>query len=249
MPIEFVCKIKFAEGDKAKGASTDGGGTGMLDEGLRRQKGGMADLSSFASSSSLHGLARVLGTSGRLGFRQTLWGLALLVSLSLFLYQATWSAATYLEHPHFASLREETHRELTFPAITLCNVNRFRFSALTDADIYHLANLTGLPPKSRKGHRPSELQYPPPDMLDIFQRTGHQLEDMLKSCNFSGQNCSSEDFSVVSSASYDWLPKREIYCNCDGMRSFVWLENLLFVWWLWAIFYNASFSLFSMRDS
>ncbi|XP_077055395.1 acid-sensing ion channel 4-B isoform X2 [Siphateles boraxobius] len=197
MPIEFVCKIKFAEGDEAKRASTDGGGTGMLDEGLRRRKGGMADLSSFASSSSLHGLARVLGTSGRLGFRQTLWGLALLVSLSLFLYQATWSAAAYLEHPHLTSLREETHRELTFPAITLCNVNRFRFSALTDADIYHLTNLTGLPPKSRKGHRPSELQYPPPDMLDIFQRTGHQLEDMLKSCNFSGQNCSSEDFSVV----------------------------------------------------
>uniref|UniRef100_A0A8C2IJU5 Acid-sensing (proton-gated) ion channel family member 4b n=1 Tax=Cyprinus carpio TaxID=7962 RepID=A0A8C2IJU5_CYPCA len=197
MPIEFVCKIKFAEGNKAKGASTEGGGTVMLDEGLQRQKGGMADLASFASSSSLHGLARVLGTSGRMGFRQTLWGLALLVSLGLFLYQATWSTATYLERPHLAAMREETRRELTFPAITLCNVNRFRFSALTDADIYHLANLTGLPPKSRKGHRPSELQYPPPDMLDIFQRTGHQLEDMLKSCNFSGQNCSSEDFSVV----------------------------------------------------
>ncbi|XP_016107206.1 acid-sensing ion channel 4-like [Sinocyclocheilus grahami] len=196
-PIEFVCKIKFAEGNEANGASTEGGGTVMLDEGLRRQKGGMADLASFASSSSLHGLARVLGTSGRMGFRQTLWGLALLVSLGLFLYQATWSTATYLERPHLAAMREETRRELTFPAITLCNVNRFRFSALTDADIYHLANLTGLPPKSRKGHRPSELQYPPPDMLDIFQRTGHQLEDMLKSCNFSGQNCSSEDFSVV----------------------------------------------------
>ncbi|KTG36468.1 hypothetical protein cypCar_00002492 [Cyprinus carpio] len=197
MPIEFVCKIKFAEGNEAKGASTEGGGTVMLDEGLQRQKGGMADLASFASSSTLHGLARVLGTSGRMGFRQTLWGLALLVSLGLFLYQATWSTATYLERPHLAAMREETRRELTFPAITLCNVNRFRFSALTDADIYHLANLTGLPPKSRKGHRPSELQYPPPDMLDIFQRTGHQLEDMLKSCNFSGQNCSSEDFSVV----------------------------------------------------
>uniref|UniRef100_A0A8C2AR18 Acid-sensing (proton-gated) ion channel family member 4b n=1 Tax=Cyprinus carpio TaxID=7962 RepID=A0A8C2AR18_CYPCA len=196
MPIEFVCKIKFAEGDDVKGASTEGGGTVMLD-GLPRQKGSMADLASFASSSSLHGLARVLGTSGRLGFRQTLWGLALLASLGLFLYQATWSTATYLERPHLAAMREETRRELTFPAITVCNVNRFRFSALTDADIYHLANLTGLPPKSRKGHRPSELQYPPPDMLDIFQRTGHQLEDMLKSCNFSGQNCSSEDFSVV----------------------------------------------------
>ncbi|XP_051997114.1 acid-sensing ion channel 4-B-like [Xyrauchen texanus] len=199
MPIEFVCKIKFAEGDEAKVAPTEADRTGMLDDSLRQQRGGMADLASFASSSSLHGLARVLGTSGsgRMGLRQTLWALALLASLSLFLYQATWSMATYLECHHLTTVREETRRELTFPAVTLCNVNRFRFSALTDADIYHLANLTGLPPKSRKGHRPSELQYPPPDMLDIFQRTGHQLEDMLKSCNFSGQNCSAEDFSVV----------------------------------------------------
>ncbi|TRY98347.1 hypothetical protein DNTS_007745 [Danionella cerebrum] len=170
----------------------------MREKGLCRPKGEMADLASFASSSSLHGLARVLGTSGHLGFRQTLWGLVLLVSFALFLYQATRSASMFLEHPHLAAVREETRRELIFPAITLCNVNRFRFSALTDADIYHLANLTGLPPKSRKGHRPNELKYPPPDMLDIFQRTGHQLEDMLKSCNFSGQNCSSEDFSVFA---------------------------------------------------
>lgn len=195
MPIEFVCKIKFAEGDEAKAAPPKGGGGGPIDKGA-----GMADLAAFASSSSLHGLAQVLGSSGtgRASMRRTMWALALLASLVLFLYQASRSTGTYLEHPHVTALSEESRRELTFPAITLCNVNRFRFSALTDADIYHLANLTGLPPKSRGGHRPGELQYPPPDMLDIFQRTGHQLDEMLKSCNFSGQNCSVHDFSVVS---------------------------------------------------
>uniref|UniRef100_A0A8B9HSU5 Acid-sensing (proton-gated) ion channel family member 4b n=1 Tax=Astyanax mexicanus TaxID=7994 RepID=A0A8B9HSU5_ASTMX len=201
MPIEFVCKIKFAEGDEAKAAPSKSSSAGMLDEHLSRARaGGVADLTAFASSSSLHGLAQALGSSrsGRVGMRQTLWALALLASLTVFLYQASQSTAAYLEHPHLAALGEESRRELTFPAVTLCNVNRFRFSALTDADIYHLANLTGLPPKSRGGHRPGELQYPPPDMLDIFQRTGHQLEDMLKSCNFSGQNCSVHDFSVVS---------------------------------------------------
>ncbi|KAI4880646.1 hypothetical protein NFI96_001018 [Prochilodus magdalenae] len=199
MPIEFVCKVKFAEGDEAKATPSKQGSIGPLDERLGRPRGGgVADLAAFARSSSLHGLAQALGTSrsGRVGMRQTLWALALLTSLALFLYQASRSAVAYLEHPHLAALGEESRRELIFPAVTLCNVNRFRFSALTDADIYHLANLTGLPPKSRGGHRPGELQYPPPDMLDIFQRTGHQLEDMLKSCNFSGQNCSVHDFSV-----------------------------------------------------
>lgn len=96
------------------------------------------------------------------------------------------------------ALNEEATPEMVFPAVTICNINRFRFSALTDADIYHLANLTGLPPKNRDGHKPTDLMYPAPDMQDIFNRTGHQLEEMLMSCNFSGQNCSVEDFSVVS---------------------------------------------------
>lgn len=199
MPIEFVCKIKFAEGDEA---SPKRGISSTMDEPAE-----VTDLAAFASSSSLHGLAQALGSpgSGRASTRQTLWALALLASLVLFLYQASRSAGAYLEHPHVAALGEESRRELTFPAITLCNVNRFRFSALTDADIYHLANLTGLPPKSRGGHRPGELQYPPPNMFDIFQRTGHQLEDMLKSCNFSGQNCTVKDFTVVSVPQTNYL--------------------------------------------
>ncbi|KAF3842956.1 hypothetical protein F7725_001805 [Dissostichus mawsoni] len=44
--------------------------------------------------------------------------------------------------------------EMVFPAVTICNINRFPFSALTDADIYHLANLTGLPPKTRMATNP-----------------------------------------------------------------------------------------------
>ncbi|XP_063068036.1 acid-sensing ion channel 4-A-like [Engraulis encrasicolus] len=140
-----------------------------------------------------------------MGVRQAVWAVAFLASLALFLYQAARSAVAYLEHPHVAAMTTVAEEagpdgrrgDMLFPAVTICNVNRFRFSALTDADIYHLANLTGLPPKNRAGHRAHDLHYPPPDMLDIFNRTGHQIEEMLKSCNFSGQNCSAKDFTVV----------------------------------------------------
>lgn len=43
-------------------------------------------------------------------------------------------------------------------------------------------------------------------MVDILNRTGHQLADMLKSCNFSGHHCSASNFSVVSSASWAAWP-------------------------------------------
>ncbi|KAK0145215.1 Acid-sensing ion channel 4-A [Merluccius polli] len=192
MPIEFVCKIKFAEEDEKQKAKQDGDTESLIEESCARPA---KDLAGFANSCSLHGINHIF-VSGRLGIRQTLWALAFVASLVLFLYQAAKCAISYLEHPHVTALNEEASPEMVFPAVTICNINRFRFSALTDADIYHLANLTGLPPKNKDGHRPTDLEYPAPDMQDIFNRTGHQLEEMLMSCNFSGQNCSVEDFSV-----------------------------------------------------
>ncbi len=195
MPIEFVCKIKFAEEDEKQKGNQDGDKESLIEESCSPP---VKDLAGFANASSLHGINHIF-VSGRLGVRQTLWALAFLVSLALFLYHAAKCAISYLEHPHVTALNEEATPEMVFPAVTICNINRFRFSALTDADIYHLANLTGLPPKNKDGHKPTDLEYPAPDMQDIFNRTGHQLEEMLKSCNFSGQNCSAEDFAVVSS--------------------------------------------------
>ncbi|XP_061082333.1 acid-sensing ion channel 4-A isoform X2 [Conger conger] len=193
MPIEFVCKIKFAEEDEKQKGKPDGDRESLIEESGAPPA---RDLLGFASSCSLHGINHVF-VSGRLGIRQTLWALAFLASLVLFLYQAAKCAMSYLEHSHVTSLNEEVSKEMVFPAVTICNINRFRHSALNDADIYHLANLTGLPPKNKDGHRPTDLEYPAPDMQDIFNRTGHQLDEMLKSCNFSGQNCSSDDFTVV----------------------------------------------------
>ncbi|KAM6934673.1 acid-sensing ion channel 4-A isoform 3-T3 [Xenentodon cancila] len=193
MPIEFVCKIKFAEEDEKQKNKQDGDKDSLIEESCTSRA---KDLVGFANSCSLHGINHIF-VSGHLGIRQTLWTLAFLTSLGLFLYQATKCAMSYLEHPHVTALNEEATPDIVFPAVTICNINRFRFSALTDADIYHLANLTGLPPKNRDGHKPTDLLYPAPDMQDIFNRTGHQLEEMLMSCNFSGQNCSVKDFSVV----------------------------------------------------
>lgn len=222
MPIEFVCKIKFAEEDEKQKSQQDGDKESLIEESCTPPA---KDLAAFANSCSLHGINHIF-VSGRLGIRQTLWALAFLTSLALFLYQAAKCAISYLEHPHVTALNEEATPEMVFPAVTICNINRFRFSALTDADIYHLANLTGLPPKNRDGHKPTDLMYPAPDMQDIFNRTGHQLEEMLMSCNFSGQNCSVEDFSVVcKKKSFLKLCLRTSLCQSH----YIFFYNLSFV--------------------
>ncbi|XP_078539625.1 acid-sensing ion channel 4 [Lissotriton helveticus] len=197
MPIEIVCKIKFAEEEDEKRrqeAEEEGEKESLIEQGGHQHP--LRDLAAFARTSTLHGLCHIF-RSGSVGIKQTLWALAFLSSLVFFLYQAAKCALFYLEHPHVTALDEEAAREMAFPAVTICNINRFRHSALTDADIYHLANMTGLPPKDRDGHRATDLVYPDPDMQDIVNRTGHQLSEMLKSCNFSGESCSPRNFTVV----------------------------------------------------
>lgn len=198
MPIEIVCKIKFAEEDAKPKEKEAGDEQSLL--GAAQGTAAPRDLATFASTSTLHGLGRACGP-GPHGLRRSLWALALLTSLAAFLYQAAGLARGYLTRPHLVAMDPAAPAPTAgFPAVTLCNINRFRHSALSDADIFHLANLTGLPPKDRDGHRAAGLRYPEPDMVDILNRTGHQLADMLKSCNFSGHHCSASNFSVVSPA-------------------------------------------------
>ncbi|KAL6085559.1 hypothetical protein STEG23_033413 [Scotinomys teguina] len=194
MPIEIVCKIKFAEEDAKPKEKEAGDEQSLL--GAAQGPAAPRDLATFASTSTLHGLGRACAP-GPHGLRRTLWALALLTSLAAFLYQAASLARGYLTRPHLVAVDPAAPAPVAgFPAVTLCNINRFRHSALSDADIFHLANLTGLPPKDRDGHRAAGLRYPEPDMVDILNRTGHQLADMLKSCNFSGHHCSASNFSV-----------------------------------------------------
>jgi len=122
MPIEIVCKIKFAEEDEKQKEKEEGDKESLIEEPARPRS---RDLAAFASASTLHGLGHICG-AGRPGVRQTLWALAFLASLAFFLYQAAKSALLYLEHPHVVALDEEAIREMVFPAITICNINPYK---------------------------------------------------------------------------------------------------------------------------
>ncbi|GCC17393.1 hypothetical protein chiPu_0021995, partial [Chiloscyllium punctatum] len=193
MPIEIVCKIAFSEDDEKQKGAVECDKRSLIEEGCQSST---TDLVTFADTCSLHGINHIF-VPGGCGLKQSLWAVAFISSVMLFLYQVVNCTMYYLKHHHVTALDEEVHHEIPFPAITICNMNRFRHTALTDADIYHLANMTGLPPKSKDAHKAVTQGYPVADMMDIFNRTGHQIEEMLKNCNFSGSYCSAHNFSVV----------------------------------------------------
>lgn len=166
-----------------------------------------SDIRVFASSCTLHGLGHIFGPGG-LTPRRGLWAAAVLLSLATFLYQVAERVRYYGEFHHETALDEHESHLLTFPAITLCNINPLRRSRLTPNDLHWAGPaLLGVEPAEhsaflralgRSPAPPGFMPSPTFDMARLYARAGHSLEDMLLDCRYRGWPCGPENFTVVS---------------------------------------------------
>ncbi|XP_063141724.1 acid-sensing ion channel 3 isoform X2 [Rattus norvegicus] len=174
-----------------------------LEEAQRRQA---SDIRVFASSCTMHGLGHIFGPGG-LTLRRGLWATAVLLSLAAFLYQVAERVRYYGEFHHKTTLDERESHQLTFPAVTLCNINPLRRSRLTPNDLHWAGTaLLGLDPAEHAAYLRALGQPPAPpgfmpsptfDMAQLYARAGHSLEDMLLDCRYRGQPCGPENFTVI----------------------------------------------------
>ncbi|XP_033620349.1 acid-sensing ion channel 3 isoform X2 [Fukomys damarensis] len=165
-----------------------------------------SDIHVFASSCTLHGLGHVFGPGG-LTLRRGLWASAVLLSLAAFLYQVAERVRYYGEFHHETVLDERESNRLTFPAVTLCNINQLRRSHLTPNDLHWAGPaLLGLDPAEhtaflralgRPPAPPGFMPSPTFDMAQLYARAGHSLEDMLLDCHYRGEPCGPENFTVI----------------------------------------------------
>ncbi|XP_062453235.1 acid-sensing ion channel 1 isoform X2 [Rhea pennata] len=170
-------------------------------------------IQAFASSSTLHGLAHVFSYE-RLSVKRGVWALCFLGSLALLALVCTNRIQYYFLYPHVTKLDEVAATRLTFPAVTFCNLNEFRFSRVTKNDLYHAGELLALlnnryeiPDTQTADERQLEIlqdkanfrnfKPKPFNMLEFYDRAGHDIREMLLSCFFRGEQCSPEDFKVV----------------------------------------------------
>lgn len=217
MPIQIFCTISFSsskEKPNAKGASGDKTLYGQErlndveeqededEDELEEEAGAAPDLMAFANTCTLHGASHIFVEDG-FGVRQALWTGAFFFSLSIFLYQVAGRILYYLEYHHVTLLDEQESPEMTFPAITFCNLNHIRVSQLTYEDLEYIAPLIGYDDSFWEAGFPlsppsPEVPEEPLNLYNFYDRNSHQLEDMLLSCSYRGKACRLEDFSVVS---------------------------------------------------
>ncbi|XP_008281956.1 acid-sensing ion channel 2-like [Stegastes partitus] len=164
----------------------------------------------FAHSSTLHGL-RFVFPYGQPSARRLLWAAALLTCLGLLALESAERFAYFLSYPHVTSVDAVVSSSLVFPAVTICNLNAYRFSRLTRNDLYHAGELLALldvhltipQPHLAEPDVLAFLQekanftaYRPKafSMKEFIERVGHDLKEMMLYCRYQGQDCSHNDF-------------------------------------------------------
>ncbi|XP_078483012.1 acid-sensing ion channel 2 isoform X1 [Ciona intestinalis] len=181
-----------------------------------------SDFVFFASNSTFHGISHIF-TDGKFTLRRALWAVAFFSSLSLFLVQAYDRFIYYRSHPHVTKLDEEEASEIDFPALTICNMNSFRLSAITTDDYYYAGqymfdifdNQYNLKPsgyrdnktwpyvldkirpilEQNNDYQPTKQDF---SMFEFYNRTGYKVEGMVKMCKYRGINCTNmNDWSEV----------------------------------------------------
>uniref|UniRef100_A0A3B4UY93 Si:dkey-57c15.1 n=2 Tax=Seriola dumerili TaxID=41447 RepID=A0A3B4UY93_SERDU len=171
-----------------------------------------APIEVFASRSTLHGISHMF-TYERMCIKRSLWILFFLGSVGVLVMVCVDRVQLYFQYPHVTKLDEVAAPMMVFPSVTFCNLNSFRFSRVTRNDLYHAGELLALLNgryEIRDPHLVEEnvLQVlkeradfdnykPRPfNMREFYDRTGHDIKDMLLSCFYRGMECSAEDFKV-----------------------------------------------------
>uniref|UniRef100_S4RS34 Acid sensing ion channel subunit family member 5 n=1 Tax=Petromyzon marinus TaxID=7757 RepID=S4RS34_PETMA len=82
----------------------------------------------FSSSTSLHGVARA--TSAQSRAQRAFWMMVVVAGVAMAGWQVALRLAAYYAWPTSTSLTLHYVRDLSFPAVTFCNYNRYRRSSL-----------------------------------------------------------------------------------------------------------------------
>ncbi|XP_065886346.1 acid-sensing ion channel 1A-like [Dysidea avara] len=164
----------------------------------------------FFSTTSFHGLPYLAGSQRSLT-RLVFWVCALLLSLGLMIVAIILVTKQYLDQNTVLSSKQHFQKTLPFPAVTVCNKNLNRRSVAVDSGI-ELNQLTIflnlLSENPYLGNENFDYNVFVTNYFHLFSsessdfyynNSGHQIEHMLYSCRYSGQDCWLQDLTQKTS--------------------------------------------------
>jgi len=153
----------------------------------------------FLSTTSLHGLPQLTSTKSFF-CGLTYWIIILLIALGLMLWALISVTKQYSQMNTVLFSKLQFNSQLLFPAVTICNKNYFRKSvaASTGIDLNELVkflNVASGDPFIAAGFNFTSFFEEHKDLIGkedsifYFNNSGQQLEQMVYSCKYAGEDC------------------------------------------------------------
>ncbi|XP_072048340.1 acid-sensing ion channel 1C-like [Amphiura filiformis] len=168
----------------------------------------------FAENTSLHGIVRIFESAGVI--LKLIWSVIFLAAFGLFIWQFSERITAYQKFNYNTLVEVEHRSKLTFPAVTICNYNRFYSSRITEEYTKHLDRLLGFADtlnyyyansyvsslENRLGDQPVENWQSFNDEFDFEQfaaQSGFSLNESLIWCDWKGKkdSCSADNFTAI----------------------------------------------------
>ncbi|XP_078089675.1 bile acid-sensitive ion channel-like [Mustelus asterias] len=160
----------------------------------------------FAASTSFHGLRNALQSKRRT--RRVFWMLIVFGCVIVVFSQITQCFIRYFSWPTSTSVTIKYVEQIEFPAVTLCNLNRYQAQAVANLNIiYMLWSIVCAALRIGQSDGNSSTSQ---EILDFLQgnpsfsiknftkKYGYQLDNStLLKCDFFGEPCSAKDFQHV----------------------------------------------------
>lgn len=156
----------------------------------------------FIAQSTLHGLHYVF--ERRPVPQRFVWLVLQGFTFGLFMWQTLTLVLEYSDFNVSSTIELVTERESKFPAVTLCNLNKYRKSAINKSDFYDaLIEKNPLYKKDLKSVNWTKYDsLNDLNMKEFIHKAGHQMKynnvtqgGMLYRCTWKGKECSYKNFT------------------------------------------------------
>ena len=151
----------------------------------------------FVESSTLHGLQYVF--TSRTLVRRILWSLSLVAAILWFSFQSSKLLRKYFSYPAATKVSLVHEDSPEFPAVSICNFNQFRKSVIMEKGYddplrQFERKAFGL---NTENFTTDFSKYRHFNFTEFSLSAGHQINDTLRACVWSGITCDYRNFTPI----------------------------------------------------